>query len=151
MPKVVHKGQQVNNRVMSTEFLNAHEKQRLLYLGHMYYSQNSIDLASKFPRSQSYRASVECAGKQVWSIEGSAAKVLVPEITGYLQISCKIYVLMGKSCLAKIKGIFILGNFDVLTEWYLSQRQKKSSNDIKSIQDDVKISILRLTLETLTK
>ncbi|MBN3305358.1 IRF3 factor, partial [Amia calva] len=54
-----------------------------------------VDLASKFPRSQSNRASVGCAGQtspihggptsQLTGLKGSAVNVLVPDTTAHLQ------------------------------------------------------------------
>ena len=57
--------------------------------------QQGVDLASKFPRSQSNRASVGCAGQtspihgaptsQLTGLKGSATNTLVPDTTAHLQ------------------------------------------------------------------
>ncbi|KAK3543536.1 hypothetical protein QTP70_023867, partial [Hemibagrus guttatus] len=66
-----------------------------------------LTLVSKFPRSQSNRASVGCTGQtspihgvptsQLAGLKGSAANILVPDTTAHLQGS-GVHALMGQGC-----------------------------------------------------
>ena len=66
------------------------------------------DLASKFLRSQSNRASLKCAGQtslihggptsQLTGLKGSAANILVPDTTAHLQGSSGVHASTGQLC-----------------------------------------------------
>ena len=70
-------------------------------------------LASKFPRSQSNRASVGCAGQtspiyggstsQLTGLKGSAANILVPDTTANFQGSRGVHASMGQGCFGSNK------------------------------------------------
>ena len=76
-----------------------------------------VDLASKFPGSQSSRASVGCAGQQVPSTQltgpkWSAANILSPDTTAHLQESSGVHAMMGQVCFGSKRGTHtILGRW----------------------------------------
>ncbi|KAF7656197.1 hypothetical protein LDENG_00045110, partial [Lucifuga dentata] len=81
-----------------------------------------VDLAPKFPRSQSNRASVGCAGKtspihggptsQLTGLKGFAANALGPDTTGHIQRACGVHASKGQSCFGNMRGIYtILGRW----------------------------------------
>ncbi|KAK3534682.1 hypothetical protein QTP86_020344 [Hemibagrus guttatus] len=75
---------------------------------------NCVDLASKFPRSQSNPASVGCAGQkslihggptsQLTGLKGSAANILVPDTTAHLQGSSGVHALTCQDCFGSKRG-----------------------------------------------
>ena len=71
-------------------------------------------LASKFPRSQSNRASVGSVGQtslihggptsQLTRLKGSASYILVSDTTAFLQGSSGVHVLTGQGCFGSKRG-----------------------------------------------
>ncbi|KAF7666841.1 hypothetical protein LDENG_00089500, partial [Lucifuga dentata] len=88
-----------------------------------------VDLASKFPRSQSNRASEGCAGKisqihggptsQLTGLKGFAANVLVPYTTGHLQRTCGVHASTGQSCFDGTWGTYTILAGAVLILWLI--------------------------------
>ena len=73
-----------------------------------------VDLASKFPISQSNRASAVCAGQtspiqggptlQLTGFKGSAVNILVPDTTAHLRGSSGVHASMGWRCFGSNRG-----------------------------------------------
>lgn len=87
-----------------------------------------VDLASKFPRSQSYQVSVGCAGQtcpihgdptsQIIGHKGSAARVLVLDTMGHLQRSRGVDISV-RAVRAAEEGLiqYKTGGYNFMAEW----------------------------------
>ncbi|KAK3542654.1 hypothetical protein QTP86_031477 [Hemibagrus guttatus] len=98
-------------------------KQKWFRNGLMSTTSCGLDLAAKFPRSQSIQASVGCAGQtspihggptsQLTGHERSAAKILVPDNTAHLQGSSGVHASTGQGCFGTKRGTnTILGKWE---------------------------------------